>query len=278
MSATPRSTASSTSRVTSTDRLRQVTVTVAEILCVVGTLYGSGLIGTSVEDSIGGALSAEATLIAPAGPAFSIWSVIYLGLFGYTIWQWLPSVATNKVARRTGWLAAVSMILNATWLMVTQAGWIWASVVVILALAGVLGLLLRAISPSRQPGVPELLVVHGTFGLYLGWVAVATCANITAALVASGARPPVAVQQVLAVVVLVVATALGVWLARTLGARIGVAVAMAWGLGWIGVGRLTDPVAVPVAVVAFLAALVVLAAALALRMRSGVNPNPVGAR
>ena len=187
-------------RATSADRIRQVIVTLAEVFCLIGTAIGSGLIGTSVEDTAGGALSAEATLIAPAGPAFSIWSVIYLGLFGYTVWQWWPSVTTNKVARRTGWLAAVSMVLNATWLLVTQVGWIWVSVVVILALAVVLGLLLARITPSRAPGLAELIWVHATFGLYLGWVAVATCANITTALVSSGANPPAAVRQILAVI------------------------------------------------------------------------------
>jgi hypothetical protein len=264
-------------RATRLDRIRQVAVTLAEVFCILGTLYGTGPIQTSVEDSVGGALAADATLIAPAGPAFSIWTVIYLGLLGYTIWQWLPSVTASKIGRRTGWLAAISMVLNAVWLMVTQAGWIWASVVVILALAGVLGLLLRAITPTRQPGPAELLVVHGTFGLYLGWVAVASCANITAALVASGVRPTSAVQQALAVVVLAIAAVLGVWLARTLGARIGVAAAMAWGLAWIGIGRLIDPTSTVVAVTAFLAAIVVLGVAARRRSGAGVNPNPVGA-
>lgn len=264
-------------RATNVDRIRQVTVTLAEVFCVLGTLYGTGQIGTSVEDSVGGALAADATLIAPAGPAFSIWTVIYLGLFGYTIWQWLPSVTASKIGRRTGWWAAISMVLNAAWLMVTQAGWIWASVVVILALAGVLGLLLRGITPSRQPWPAEQLLVHGTFGLYLGWVTVASCANVTAALVASGVRPTSAIQQVLAVAVLAIAAGLGVWLARTLGARIGVAVAMAWGLVWIGIGRLIDPTSTVVASAAFLAAIVVLGVTARRRSRAGVNPNPVGA-
>ena len=118
---------------TGQDRLRQVAVTVAEVLCIVGTLVGVGLLGgTRVEESAGGALSAEATRLAPSGPAFSIWSVIYLGLAAYTIWQWLPSSVTERT-RSTGWLAAVSMLLNAGWLLVTQQGWIWLSVVVILA-------------------------------------------------------------------------------------------------------------------------------------------------
>jgi hypothetical protein len=245
---------------TGRDRARQVGVTVSEVLCVLGTLLGIGLLGgTEVENTAGGALSAEATRIAPAGPAFSIWSVIYLGLAAYTVWQWLPSSVTERT-RSTGWLAAVSMLLNAGWLLVTQQGWIWASVVVIVALALVLGELLRRLTRRPTAGRVERVVVDGTFGLYLGWVAVATCANVTAALVASGVEPSDAVSDTLAVVVLVVAAALGVVFARTLGGRWAVAVAMAWGLGWIAVGRTTgSPESLVVAVAAAAAALVVLA-------------------
>lgn len=261
---------------TGRDRARQLSVTVAEILCVVGTLLGIGLIGgTRVEESAGGALSAEATRLAPAGPAFSIWSVIYLGLAAYTVWQWLPSSVTERT-RSTGWLAAASMLLNAGWLLVTQQGWIWASVVVILALALVLGVLLRRLTRRRATGVAERVVVDGTFGLYLGWVAVATCANVTAALVASGVRPSDAVSDTLAVVVLLVAAALGVVFARTLSGRWAVAVAMAWGLGWIAVGRTSgSPQSLVVALFAAVAALVVLAVVPWARQRL---PQPSPAR
>ena len=204
---------------TSADRLRQVGVTLAEVFCVVGTLFGVGVIGTRVEESSGGALAADATLIAPATPAFSIWSVIYLGLAAYTIWQWLPSAATSARTRATGWLIALSMVLNAAWLLVTQQGWIWASVVVIAALATTLGVLVRRLSEHRPSGRAELVVVDGTMGLYLGWVTVATCANIAAALVAGGFDPAPPVSTIATIVVLAVAAGIGVMLAIRLGGR-----------------------------------------------------------
>lgn len=63
-------------RPTTADRVRQVVVTVSEILGLAGPLIGAGIIGTQVEESSGGSLSADSTLLAPAGTAFSIWSVI----------------------------------------------------------------------------------------------------------------------------------------------------------------------------------------------------------
>lgn len=140
---------------TPADRARRVTVLAAEIFCVVGTLFGIGVIGTRVEESSGGALAATATLIAPAGPAFSIWTPIYLGLLAYAVWQALPANASRDRVRRTGWLAAVSMLLNAAWLLVTQQGWIWVSVVVILMLALTLGTLVQRLSVEpAEPAEP----------------------------------------------------------------------------------------------------------------------------
>ncbi len=244
------------------DRVRQVGVTLAEVFCVLGTLVGVGVIGTRVEESSGGALAADATLIAPAGPAFSIWTPIYLGLAAYTIWQWLPGQASDRRHRAIGWLAALSMVLNATWLLVTQQGWLWASVAVILALAVTLGLLVERLTRHQSYGRAESIIVDGTFGLYLGWVAVAACANVTTALIESGIQPPNLIAVLLAVVVLAVAASLGMMFASHLGGRWAVAAAMAWGLLWIAYGRAFDaPESGAVAIAAVVAALVVLLAA-----------------
>lgn len=250
---------------TGADRARQVGVTAAEVFCVVGSLIGSGVLGTAVEDTSSGALAADSTLLAPAGPAFSIWSVIYAGLLAYTVWQWLPGRATDPRMRATGWLAALSMVLNAGWLLVTQTGSIWGSVVVIVALLLTLGLLVQRLTdlpPSR--GTTERVVVDGTFGLYLGWVSVATFANVAAALTADGFEVSVA----LATVLLVVVAALAAVYARAFGGRLTIAAAIAWGLGWLAYGRVADaPESLVVAVVAVVAALVAVGSAVAARAR-----------
>ncbi len=250
-----------TPTVTPADRRRRIEVTVAMVACVLGTLVGTGVIGTPVAQSAGGALAADATRLAPAGPAFSIWTVIYLGLAGYTAYQWLPAEATAPRHRAVGRLVAASMLLNAAWLLVTQAGWVWGGVAVILVLVGVLGELVRRLTAIPSYGVAETVFVDGTFGAYLGWVTVAVCANVTAALVASGVRVGDTVADLAAVAVLAVAAAVGVVLARVLDGRWAVAVALAWGLGWVAVGRLTgEPYSPPVAVAALAAAVVVLVA------------------
>lgn len=250
------------------DLARQLWVTISEVLCIVGTLLGMGVIGRRVEESSGGTFAADATLLAPGRPAFAIWSVLYLGLFAYTIWQWLPANKTAARARATGWLAGASMLLNAGWLLVTQLGLVWLSVVVIVALALVLGLLVKALTGLRPANLADRIVVDGTFGGYLGWVSVATCANVAAAGTASGITAGALADQVLAVVVVAVATGLGVLLARVYGGRYSVAAAMAWGLSWIAVARLTDaPRSSIVGVAAAIGAAAIVALTVAIRQR-----------
>ena len=226
------------------------------------------MIGTPVSETSGGALSADATLLAPAGPAFTIWSVVYAGLLAYTVWQWLPGRADDPRLRATGWLAASSMVLNAGWLLVTQQGWVWVSVLVILALLATLVEIIRRLTTLPATGRAEIVVVDGTFGLYLGWVAVATCANIAAALADSDVTLP----SWAAVAILVAVTLASVELARRYSGRWTVAAASAWGLGWIAVGRLSDePASTLIGITAILAAVVVLAAAVVLHR----SPEPV---
>jgi len=249
---------------TRTDRVRQLVVVLAEVFCVVGTLVGTGVIGTPVAETAGGALSADATLVAPAGTAFSIWSVIYLGLAAYTIWQLLPGNADDARARATGWLAAASMVLNATWLLVTQADLVWLSVVVIVVLLAVLVELVRRLARHRAEGWVDRLVVDATFGLYLGWVAVATCANTAAAV--GDSRWDVSSADTIAVVgtiaLLALLTTLEVGFFWRYGARWAVALASAWGLAWVAVGRTAEtPESLPTAIAAGVCAAVLLLAA-----------------
>ncbi len=249
---------------TRTDRVRQLVVVLAEVFCVVGTLVGTGVIGTPVAETAGGALSADATLVAPAGTAFSIWSVIYVGLAAYTIWQLLPGNATDVRARATGWLAAASMVLNATWLLVTQADLVWLSVVVIVVLLAVLVELVRRLARHRAEGWVDRLAVDATFGLYLGWVAVATCANTAAAV--GDSRWDVSSEDTIAVVgtiaLLALLTTLEVGFFWRYGARWAVALASAWGLAWVAVGRTAEsPESLPTAIAAGVCAAVLLLAA-----------------
>lgn len=272
----PAAPAPSPSRTTRSDVTRAAAVTVSEIACVAGSLLGAGVFGgPPVAQAAGGALSADATLLAPAGPAFAIWSVIYLGLAVYTVLQWLPGRLSSPLHRRIGWWVAASMLLNAGWLLVVRAGWLPVSVAVIVALALVLGVVVRRRAGTGPIPRVDAVIVDGTIGLYVGWVSVATCANVTAWLVAAGVQPGPRVAQTAAVVVLVVALGIGLVLLRASHGNPAIALAMIWGIGWIAVGRLSGaPSSVITGVAAAVVATALLAAgivALARRARHGLG-------
>ncbi|WP_245822473.1 tryptophan-rich sensory protein [Brachybacterium avium] len=240
--------------------VRHLAVSVSFLLAMVGTAIGVGAFGGDpIDEAAGGLLAADATHLAPAGSAFMIWSVIYVGLGAFTLWQWWD----RRDARRIAPQAIASLLLNAAWILTIQAGWVALSVVVIVLLLAVLADLFRRLTAVPPGGGLERIVVDGTFGLYLGWVSVATCANIAAALTGAGFSG-FGVPSLLAVAVLAVVAVIGV--ALTVAGRRPVAapLAMIWGLAWIAVGRATDePHAPAVAIAAGVAAAVIALAAAA---------------
>ncbi|WP_341358577.1 TspO/MBR family protein [Georgenia sp. M64] len=260
--------------VTRADRVRQVAVTISLVLCVVGSMIGVGVFGgTPIQDAAGGLLAADATHLAPASPAFSVWTVIYLGLGAYTVVQLLPGRAADSLFRKVGWPAAASMLLNAAWILVVQAGLVALSVAVIVALLAVLVLIFLRLGVAHGRRRLDRVVVDGTFGAYLGWVSVATVANIAAALLGAGFTGA-GLPQVLSVAMLAVVAVVGVGLALVGGAgrmsavgRYGVAATMVWGLVWIGVGRTQGEPLAPVTAYAAWAAAAVIAAVTLLRSR-----------
>lgn len=251
------------------DSLRQSTVIVSAVIAVVGAYIGSGQAGgVAIQEAAGGALAADATPIAPGGGAFAIWSVIYLGLVAYAIWQALPAQRTDARQRALGYPIAISLILNAAWILSIQFDLLPLSVPVIAALLAVLVWAFLVTLRSRPKNLTETIVTDGTVGLYLGWVAIATAANITAMLVAAGFDGFGVDGEIWSVVVLLVAGAVGVLVAIRGRGRLAPAASLCWGLAWVAVARLTgDLISVPAATAALVAVALVVGSTLVLRIR-----------
>ena len=84
--------------------------------------------------------------------------------------QLLPARRTDARQRRVGWLVALSMLLNAAWILSIQAGWLTFSVLVIAALIATLVVVVVRLTRSRPSLWVEAVLLDGTMGLYLGWV------------------------------------------------------------------------------------------------------------
>jgi len=250
------------------DRVRQTLVIAGTVVAVIGAVVGSGLAGgTPIPKVAGGALGPDATLLAPGGPAFAIWSVIYAGLVAYAIWQALPSQAARERQRRVGFWMLASLLLNAAWILSVQAGQLGVSVVVIAALLVVLLAAFAVLRRHPSESWVDAVLLDGVVGLYLGWVIVATAADVAAWLLTTdllrlGGNPHAWAMGALALLAVV-----GCVLALTGRGRFTPAIGSAWGLAWIGVARLTGSLpSAPVAITAFAAAVLPLLVALAVRV------------
>lgn len=223
------------------DRVRRFVVLATTAAAVAGAFIGSGVLGgTPIQDAAGGAFAADATVLAPAGTAFLIWSVIYLGLALYAVWQAFPAQGAKPLHRTVGYGVAASALLNAVWIACVQAWRIAESFVIIVLLLGVLLVTyLRACRRAGRGTIAKSVLVDGTIGLYLGWVAIAAGADLAAWLTAIGMPGWAEAPAVPAIVTLIVATLI-VAFATWHGARWAPALAAAWGLAWIAVGRWTD--------------------------------------
>lgn len=150
----------------------------------------------------------------PAGYVFAIWSLIYLGLIAYAIWQALPGQRDNARLRAIFWPFMLSCMANVTWLFSWHYGYYLLSALLMLILLGALIILYARLYPSF-PTVShaERWTTHIPFRIYLGWITVATIANLTIVLYAQGWRGAPLDAPLWAAIMIVVATVVGLFFA-----------------------------------------------------------------
>ncbi len=220
-----------------------------------------------MQDAAGGALAADATLVAPGTGAFAIWTLIYLGLLAYAVWQFLPAQRSAARHRRLGYPIAASLLLNGAWILSVQFDRLGLSVPIIVALLVVLVVAFRTCLALPPRNLLDTIVTDGTVGLYLGWVTIATAANIAAVLAASGwdgwGIPP----ETWGVLVVALAGLVGIALAVWDHGRIAPTLSLGWGLAWIAVARLTDaPASTVVGITAIIAVIAIVLVTVAVRV------------
>lgn len=116
----------------------------------------------------------------PAAYVFSIWGLIYVALILFTVYQVLPSQRENPRLGRIGYLFAFSCLANAAWLF------FWHYELFALSLVAMFALLITLITIYLRLDIGRAVVsttekwlVDVPFSLYLGWITVATIANVT---------------------------------------------------------------------------------------------------
>jgi len=150
----------------------------------------------------------------PAGYVFSIWSLIYLGLGAYTVYQAIPAQRDNPQLRAIGWLFVLSCIFNSAWIFVWHYQFVGLSILIMLALlASLMAIYSRLYSSYRLASSAEKIIMHWTFRVYLGWITVATIVNVTTFLDFSGYEGAPLAPEMWAAIMLAIATAIGLYFA-----------------------------------------------------------------
>ncbi len=159
------------------ERLKQILVVVATVgVIVFNYLAATGEIGGVMPSYIS---DKYPTRITPAGFAFAIWSLIYLGLLAFSVYQVLPAKTERFRSIRSVYI--LNCAANCAWLYFWHHEMIVVSVIVIFTLLGTLAVINSDLRKTVSPG--EFWLAKFPFGLYFGWVTAASILNATIALI-----------------------------------------------------------------------------------------------
>ena len=218
---------------TGSDRLRSFLVFAATIGTIAfNALAATGGLGAAATGDIS---SKYGSIITPAGYAFSVWTLIYVGLLAFSVYQIVPANLVSQRPIRS--LYIFSCALNCAWLYFWHAEQIAICFVILAALALVLYLINRNLVETDS--LAEYWLVKATFGIYFGWVTAATIANLAILATASGFPLSDAVGAVL----VLAAAALGV-IVRIHLVNYFYPLAIAWALAAIAVEQSSRTVVV----------------------------------
>lgn len=160
------------------DILRQISVILATVVMITvnalaNILPINGLNTGQVSDQF-------KVFFVPAGYVFSIWGLIYLALAAYTIYQALPAQKENPFLRKIGWWYVLGSLSNSAWIFFWHYQLFpFTLVMMLILLASLLAIYVNLRIGKQKTSRGMRFFVHLPFSIYLGWITVATIANVT---------------------------------------------------------------------------------------------------
>lgn len=141
-------------------------------------------------------------LFQPAGITFSIWGLIYILLLIFLILQFknikqIEDDDARQLFVFINLLFALTSLLNGLWLLA------WHYDKMILSIVIMICLLITLLFIAKKT-ITQSFITHAAFSVYLGWITIATIANITIMLVKLGVPSYTTLAVIMTVVVLVV--------------------------------------------------------------------------
>jgi hypothetical protein len=190
-------------------------------------------------------------LFVPSGITFSIWSVIYVLLFLFAFYQAKDLFKKDKedlpFLDQISYLFIIASAANILWIFLWQYLGLTAtylSLIAMLPLLFTLILIYLRLDIGRAEVTRNVkLMIHLPISVYLGWITVATIANVTSVLVTAGWDRFGLSESLWTILVLVVATVITL-LVILKRKDIGYSLVIIWALSGIIIKRL-DPLQIP---------------------------------
>ena len=160
------------------------------VVVFIGTVIVNSLAMTiPLNNKTTGELSEQyPNLFVPADLTFSIWGVIYLLLAIFIIYQLTHAFRKNEQSpsfiEKIGILFILSSLMNMCWIFAWHYEMVPLSLLIMLVLLlSLMAIYVRLGIGRSNASETEKYLVHLPFSVYLGWITIATIANITALLV-----------------------------------------------------------------------------------------------
>lgn len=130
-------------------------------------------------------------LFVPAGITFSIWGIIYFLLIAFIIYQSRDLFSKNKIdmpyLHKISYFLIIASIANIAWVILWHYEQIILSLVPMIVLfLSLLKIYLELNIGKEKISIKDRLFFQVPFSVYIGWITVATIANVTAVLVTIG--------------------------------------------------------------------------------------------
>jgi Ca2+/Na+ antiporter len=148
----------------------------------------------------------------PANYVFGVWSIIYLGLIAFAIYQATLKDSDYALVKKMTPAVILASIFNSLWLFMWHYEiFAWTLVLMIMLLISLLAIyyIFKQAKPSEKPRYFELFIKL-PFSIYLGWITVATVANVTDIFYLMGWNILSLPGQVWSAIMIAVASLLGV--------------------------------------------------------------------
>ena len=221
------------------DQIRQIVNVLAVIVMITINILANAL---PINGQNTGEISDRfQVFFVPAGYVFSIWGLIYIGLLAFAVYQALPAQRENPRLRKIGYWFALSCLANSVWIFLWHYNLFPLSLIVMLVLlAALLVIYLRLDIGRTRVSTVERWCVDIPFSVYLGWITVATVANVTDVLYDLGWNGFGIAPETWAVIMLIIAAGLGVAMAVT-RRDVAYLLVLVWAFAGIGVKQAAVP-------------------------------------